>query len=453
MARPAIPPETKSTYDNQPFQLARIFFQQMGLSAWEKRPHIHLVNKNEQLVRELKHLDTQRGQEDKISILSNTSGSEAFEEFVAGLGWEVELETHTGFMGGLSRTRSVTGETAPYYATSFVEVMFHVSTRMPSTSEESMLQKTRHLGNDEIHIVWTEHWRDYRRGILPTEFCDVLIVIYPLNNNLYRIQVTRKPEVPFFGPLYNEMIVDHGVLPGLVRATAVNASRAKRAMMSHYQTYYEERAKALDSLIDKFKHPATFEEFVSAVYSPSQLGTIIQPNSVIRSDNSSISISNSNHSRSDVMSAVLLDRDMGGTGGMGHENGQARPRAHTEHELRSRGGTSTSEIEGSSPRTDAVFYEKSPQQSQHALLVRAKTTLGEGGGYNHYGHQQAQQFNHQTLKARLSGGNSNSNRVEAYNHQVTHSGHHVTQITLDGGYDKNLQTNRQRTIASRSEFN
>ena len=64
--------------------------------------------------------------------------------------------------------------------------------------------------------------------------------------------MTRKPEVPFFGPLYNEMIVDQvkcltkqkiltssyvfkGVLPGLVRATAVNASRAKRAMMSHYQ--------------------------------------------------------------------------------------------------------------------------------------------------------------------------------------------------------------------------
>lgn len=86
---------------------------------------------------------------------------------MAGLGWEVELETHTGFLGGLTRNRS-TGETAPYYATSFMEIMFHVSTRMPSQSEESRLQKTRHLGNDEVHIVWTEHWRDYRRGILPT---------------------------------------------------------------------------------------------------------------------------------------------------------------------------------------------------------------------------------------------------------------------------------------------
>ena len=53
----------------------------------------------------------------------------------------------------------------------------------------------RHLGNDEIHIVWSEHGRDYRRGILPTEFCDVLIIIYPLPNQLFRIQITRKPDV------------------------------------------------------------------------------------------------------------------------------------------------------------------------------------------------------------------------------------------------------------------
>lgn len=55
--------------------------------------------------------------------------------------------------------------------------------------------QTRHLGNDEVHIVWSENSKDYRRGIIPTEFCDVLIVIYPLPNSLFRIQVSRKPEV------------------------------------------------------------------------------------------------------------------------------------------------------------------------------------------------------------------------------------------------------------------
>jgi hypothetical protein len=43
-------------------------------------------------------------------------------------------------LGGLQRNKS-TGETAPYYATSFQEVIFHVATRMPSSSQESLLQK------------------------------------------------------------------------------------------------------------------------------------------------------------------------------------------------------------------------------------------------------------------------------------------------------------------------
>ncbi|ELK33259.1 Eukaryotic translation initiation factor 3 subunit C [Myotis davidii] len=52
----------------------------------------------------------------------------------------------------------------------------------------------RHLGNDEVHIVWSEHTRDYRRGIIPTEFGDVLIVIYPMKNHMFSIQIMKKPE-------------------------------------------------------------------------------------------------------------------------------------------------------------------------------------------------------------------------------------------------------------------
>ena len=48
--------------------------------------------------------------------------------------------------------------------------------------------------------------------------------------------------------------------------------------MSAYKTYYEERARALDSIIEKFKQPTTFEDFVSHVFSPSQPGHIIQVN-------------------------------------------------------------------------------------------------------------------------------------------------------------------------------
>ncbi|KAK3890821.1 hypothetical protein Pcinc_005247 [Petrolisthes cinctipes] len=264
-----------------PFQQGRLLFDQLGLASWEKRQSIYTLKKNDKLLRELKNLDNQKcrethklaviyvaeGQEDKMSILSNSGGSAGFEEFVGGLGWEVELATHTGFLGGLQRNGS-TGETAPYYATSLTEVVFHVSTRMPSFSEQSMLQKTRHLGNDEVHIVWSEHTRDYRRGIIPTEFCDVLIVIYPLPNRLYRIQISTKPDVPFFGPLFDGALVGHKVLPGLVRATAINASRAKRSRLTLYQNFYEERARALDTIIEQYSEATTFESFISSVYCP-----------------------------------------------------------------------------------------------------------------------------------------------------------------------------------------
>ena len=54
------------------------------------------------------------------------------------------------------------------------------------------ITQVRHLGNDEVHIVWSEHWRDYRRTILKTQFADVLLVIYPQTNGLFRIQIDKK---------------------------------------------------------------------------------------------------------------------------------------------------------------------------------------------------------------------------------------------------------------------
>ena len=137
-----------------PFHHCRLLFSHLGLSGWELRKKLHLLAKNEKLLRELRNLDGQRsrethkiaviyvsqGQEDKNSILSNVTASKEYESFIARLAWEVELESHTGFLGGLVPGKA-SGVTAPYYATSFTEVLFHVATRMPSDSPESLLQK------------------------------------------------------------------------------------------------------------------------------------------------------------------------------------------------------------------------------------------------------------------------------------------------------------------------
>ncbi|XP_078089909.1 ral GTPase-activating protein subunit alpha-1 isoform X2 [Mustelus asterias] len=263
------------------FYYCRMLLNILGMNSWDNRTSFHLLKKNEKLLRELKNLDSRQcrethkiavfyvaeGQEDKHSILTNTGGSQSYEDFIAGLGWEVNLTNHCGFMGGLQRNKS-TGLSTPYFATSTVEVIFHVSTRMPSDSDDSLTKKLRHLGNDEVHIVWSEHTRDYRRGIIPTEFGDVLIVIYPMKNYMFSIHIMKKPEVPFFGPLFDGAIVDGKVLPSLVRATAINASRALKSLIPLYQNFYEERARYLETIVQHHQEPATFEDFAAQVFCP-----------------------------------------------------------------------------------------------------------------------------------------------------------------------------------------
>ncbi|XP_060243495.1 ral GTPase-activating protein subunit alpha-1 isoform X4 [Meriones unguiculatus] len=136
------------------FYYCRLLLSILGMNSWDKRRSFHLLKKNEKLLRELRNLDSRQcrethkiavfyvaeGQEDKYSILTNIGGSQAYEDFVAGLGWEINLTNHCGFMGGLQKNKS-TGLTTPYFATSTVEVIFHVSTRMPSDSDDSLTKK------------------------------------------------------------------------------------------------------------------------------------------------------------------------------------------------------------------------------------------------------------------------------------------------------------------------
>ncbi|KAG8133107.1 hypothetical protein E2320_010922, partial [Naja naja] len=258
----------RSALPRSPFHLCRLLLNGLGMNSWEKRKSFNVLKKNSKLLRELKNLDSRQcrethkiavvyiaeGQEDKCSILSNPQGSQAYEDFIAGLGWEVDLSTHCGFMGGLQRNGS-TGQTAPYYATSSVEVIFHVSTRMPSDSDDSLTKKLRHLGNDEVHVIWSEHTRNYRRGIIPTDFGDVLIIIYPMRNRMFYIEIMKKPQVPFFGPLFNGAIVTAKLLPNLIRATCINASRAVKSLITLYQSLYPFSFVSISGL----KNPSIFE--------------------------------------------------------------------------------------------------------------------------------------------------------------------------------------------------
>ncbi|XP_061721990.1 probable Rho GTPase-activating protein CG5521 [Cydia pomonella] len=272
-------PERTDSGSAGPFSQCRLLLAQLGTLAPSRRAHAQLLRRSERLLRELRNLDAQRcrethkvaviyvgkGQETRNEILSNRCGSPAYEAFLAALAWEVELESHVGFTGGL---RGGGGATAPYVATLTLEALFHVATRMPADTPDAILNKTRHLGNDEVHVVWSEHWRAYKRDTLPTQFCDVLIVLYPLSAGLLRVTVSRKPSVAVFGPLWEEGLVSVECGAALVRGAAAAGGRAVRATMPLYQHAYSERARSLQQLVQHHTQPATFEHFVERVRDP-----------------------------------------------------------------------------------------------------------------------------------------------------------------------------------------
>src|SRR5690606_21805851 len=98
----------------------------------------------------------------------SSSRSDLFAEFVRSLGWPIDVQTHRAYLGGLD-PKLTTGATAPYYATSTIELIFHDITSMPTTDDPQQIHKKRHVGNDNVHVVWTEHLRDYNPRTIVSE--------------------------------------------------------------------------------------------------------------------------------------------------------------------------------------------------------------------------------------------------------------------------------------------
>ncbi|RKP05954.1 hypothetical protein THASP1DRAFT_19101, partial [Thamnocephalis sphaerospora] len=136
------------------------------------------------------------GQDTERAILGNDSASPMYHQFVASLGWEVDLRTHGGYRGRLEAEEN--HYTAVYYANSTTEIMYHDAIRMPTVADDSQqLKKKRHIGNDHVHIVWNEHRRDYRPDTIGGDFGNVQIIVTPRPNGLFAIDVFRDQRVCF----------------------------------------------------------------------------------------------------------------------------------------------------------------------------------------------------------------------------------------------------------------
>ncbi|EAL50382.1 Rap/Ran GTPase-activating protein, putative [Entamoeba histolytica HM-1:IMSS-B] len=218
------------------------------------------------------------GQHDQYDILMNQEGSPAYKEFVEGLGWTLDIKTHSGFLGGLDKTYLSTGEYIRYYADATKEVIFHDITLIPTQADDQQqLTKKRHVGNDYVHIVWNESG-DYNPHTITSQFNAAHIIVTPIGNGLHKIRIWRKQNVRQFGPLMDGIIVGKEVLPALVRETAINANYCCSLNISpdDYLKPYLRRTTLIKEIIDKndsFPTP-TFFSTLSIVTNPQTINDL-----------------------------------------------------------------------------------------------------------------------------------------------------------------------------------
>eukprot|EP00730_Choanoeca_flexa_P013312 TRINITY_DN5183_c0_g1_i1.p1 TRINITY_DN5183_c0_g1~~TRINITY_DN5183_c0_g1_i1.p1 ORF type:complete len:1047 (+),score=239.40 TRINITY_DN5183_c0_g1_i1:1-3141(+) len=298
-------PEARSSTPQQlgtkmtSFSNCRRWLEHLGLITWSAQGGLQPLDKSDKLIRELKNLDQSgmtrekhkiaviyigQHHSTKEEIIACPRGSLLFESFVAQLGWMVDLTTHQGYSGKLD-TKEFAGCLLPYYATASREALFHVNTGLtPAAMAESLdmnvdawdaeTQKAlygkrwRHAGNDAVHVIWSEQDKLYSSDQLPTKFGDVSIVIYPMTNGLFRIQLLFKTQLPrLIGPLFDGAVVDATSLPHLVRATAINADRLLRLQKSP-APFLQTRSEYMAKFIKDLTISTTFEQFVASLLVP-----------------------------------------------------------------------------------------------------------------------------------------------------------------------------------------
>ncbi|XP_070411633.1 rap1 GTPase-activating protein 1 isoform X21 [Nothobranchius furzeri] len=145
------------------------------------------------------------GQTSEEELFSNSEESPAFVEFLEFLGEKIELHNFKGFRGGLDVTHGQTGAESVYCNYRNKEVMFHVSTKLPYTEGDTQqLQRKRHIGNDIVAIVFQEESTPFVPDMIASNFLHAYIVVQvvnPCSDNInYKVSVTARDDVPFFGP-------------------------------------------------------------------------------------------------------------------------------------------------------------------------------------------------------------------------------------------------------------
>ncbi|XP_068208999.1 rap1 GTPase-activating protein 1 [Palaemon carinicauda] len=200
------------------------------------------------------------GQTSEEQLFGNRTNSPAFDEFLNLMGQRVKLREHEGFKGGLDTQFGQTGEESVYEVFREKEIMFHVSTLLPYTENDpQQLQRKRHIGNDIVAVVFQEDNTPFSPDMIASHFLHAYIVVQAVDpctsNTKYRVSVTARADVPFFGPtLPSSGIFEKGPqFKEFILTKLINAELACYKAERFAKLEMRTRSSLLSSLVEDLK--------------------------------------------------------------------------------------------------------------------------------------------------------------------------------------------------------
>jgi RAP1 GTPase activating protein 1 len=205
------------------------------------------------------------GQTNEEQLFGNATTSPAFDEFLEIIGDKIDLKNFDGYRGGLDTQHGQTGTQSIYTQFRQKEIMFHVSTLLPFTvGDTQQLQRKRHIGNDIVAIIFQEENTPFSPDLIASNFLHAYIVVQPIDAGTdrlrYRVSVTARDDVPFFGPtLPAPSIFRKGKdFRHFLLTKLINAENAAYKAEKFSKLAERTRASLLDSLYGNLKERAQF---------------------------------------------------------------------------------------------------------------------------------------------------------------------------------------------------
>ncbi|VDL59191.1 unnamed protein product [Hymenolepis diminuta] len=254
------------------------------------------------------------GQVSDEEMYNNETGSPQYQAFLRLLGDRIALKNWDRFKGGLDAKTETTGTESIYTIYEGHEIMFHVSTLLPiSTDNRQQIERKRHIGNDIVNIIFfdtndVEKPLSWKPSMMKTHFTHIFAVVaYNNITNAYRLSVFSEESVPYFGPTIptSREFTDHEELRHFLLVKLINGEKAA----FHSPVFAQKRIRTsemlLNNILEKYgtennangPYRRAFSEIVqdTAESSPSskdqnrydafiRFGQMLKLNTIIRGD-------------------------------------------------------------------------------------------------------------------------------------------------------------------------